>query len=111
MIMDERTEFADNVSVAAGTGTAVIGDVIDLGVDGRDIGNGQELYLVIKTGATEIITGGAAGEISFDLVSDSTANLPHLDIRDRLPRDRESHHCDKVATALDVSRAAVRAPA
>ena len=75
MIMDERTEFADNVSVAAGTGTAVIGDVIDLGSDGRDIGNGQELYLVIKTGATEIITGGAAGEISFDLVSDSTANL------------------------------------
>ena len=30
--------------------------------------------------------------------------LPHLDIRDRLPHDRESHHCDKVSTALDMSR-------
>ena len=30
--------------------------------------------------------------------------LPHLDMRDRLPRDRESHHCDKVGTALDMSR-------
>lgn len=30
--------------------------------------------------------------------------LPHLDIRDRLPYDRESQHCDKVTTALDMSR-------
>ena len=30
--------------------------------------------------------------------------LPHLDIRDRLPRDRESHHCDKVSSSLDMSR-------
>ena len=30
--------------------------------------------------------------------------LPHLDIRDRLPHDRESHHCDKVSSSLDMSR-------
>ena len=30
--------------------------------------------------------------------------LPHLDIRDRLPLDRERHHCDKVSSALDMSR-------
>ena len=29
--------------------------------------------------------------------------LPHLDIRDRLPADRESHHFDKVASTLDIS--------
>lgn len=73
MIMDERTEFADNVALS-GSGTAVVGDVIDLGSDGRDIGNGQELYLVIKTGATETISG-SAGTLEFQLVSDSTSNL------------------------------------
>ena len=73
MIMDERTEFADNVALS-GSGTVVVGDVIDLGSDGRDIGNGQELYLVIKTGTTETISG-SAGTLEFQLVSDSTANL------------------------------------
>jgi hypothetical protein len=29
--------------------------------------------------------------------------LPHLDIRDMLPADRESHHFDKVASTLDIS--------
>ncbi len=29
--------------------------------------------------------------------------LPHLDIRDMLPADRESHHFDKVASTLDMS--------
>ena len=74
MILDERNEFADAVSVAAAAGTALIGDVIDLGSASRDIGAGQPLYLIINT-ATEIITGGAAGTIEFRLVSDSTANL------------------------------------
>ncbi len=30
--------------------------------------------------------------------------LPHLDIRDMLPEDRESHHFNKVSEALDMSR-------
>lgn len=29
--------------------------------------------------------------------------MPHLDIRDMLPPDREQHHCNRVARALDVS--------
>ena len=74
MILDERNEFADAVSVAAGTGCAVIGDVIDLGATSRNIGDGEPLYLVITTD-TEVITGGAAGTIQFDLVSDSLATL------------------------------------
>lgn len=75
MILDEFNEFADDVSVAAAAGTALIGDVIDLGSTTSDIGNGEPLYLVLKTGSTEIITGGAAGTIQFFLCSDSLATL------------------------------------
>ena len=64
MILDERNEFADAVSVAASAGTALIGDVIDLKPATTspnttvDI-SGSELFLVIQTD-TEIITGGSA---------------------------------------------------
>ena len=63
MILDERNEFADAVSVAGTAGTALIGDVIDLTATHRGIGNGQPLYLVITTD-TEIITGGSAMPMS-----------------------------------------------
>lgn len=74
MIMDERNEFADAVSVAAAAGTALIGDVIDLGAAHRDIGQGQPIYLVITTD-TEIITGGSAGTVKFQLASDAQAAI------------------------------------
>jgi len=74
MIMDDRLEFADAVSVAAAAGTALIGDVIDLGATARDIGRGQPLFLVI-TCDTEIITGGAAGTVKFQLASDAQAAI------------------------------------
>jgi hypothetical protein len=74
MLMDERLEFADAVSVAAAAGTALIGDVIDLGATARDVGLGEPLFLVI-TVDTEIITGGAAGTIKFQLVSDAQAAI------------------------------------
>jgi len=74
MIMDERNEFADATSVAAAAGTALIGDVIDLGTVARDIGNGQPMYLVITTD-TEIITGGSAGTLQFILASDAQAAI------------------------------------
>lgn len=72
MIIDERNEFADAVSVAKTAGSTYnIGDVIDVSV-ARDMGNGQPVYLVVSVD-TEIITGGAAGTIQFQLVSDSTS--------------------------------------
>ncbi|MBU0593358.1 MAG: hypothetical protein KKH74_06420 [Gammaproteobacteria bacterium] len=74
MILDKRNEFADAVSVAAVAGTALIGDVIDLGGVSQDIGNGEGLYLVIQTD-TEIITGGVAGTIQFALASDAQAAI------------------------------------
>lgn len=75
MILDNFNEFADNTSVAAAAGTALIGDVIDLGATSNYIGEGKPVYLVLRTGSTEIITGGAAGTIQFFLCSDSLATL------------------------------------
>lgn len=72
MILDERNEFADAVSVAAAAGTALIGDVIDLGTDG--VNDVEDLYAVISVD-TEIFTGGSAGTVQFFLVSDSLATL------------------------------------
>jgi hypothetical protein len=74
MIMDEYVEFADAVSVAAAAGTALIGDVIDLSAVHRDVGAGEPLYLVISI-ATSIITGGVAGTVQFQLVSDAAAAI------------------------------------
>ncbi len=74
MIMDELLEFADNVSVAAAAGTALIGDVIDLGSAGENPGNGQPLYVIIRP-SVEIITGGAAGTLTFKVVSDAQAAI------------------------------------
>lgn len=74
MILDSRNEFADAASVAASAGTALIGNVMDLGSTSQDIGNGEPLYLVIQTD-TEIITGGTAGTIQFSLASDAQAAI------------------------------------
>lgn len=74
-ILDERTEFADAVSVAAAAGTALIGDVIDLELIGLDLGDSaQDIWLVITTD-TEIITAGAAGTLKFQLASDAQAAI------------------------------------
>lgn len=74
MIMDKLIEFADAQSVAAAAGTALIGNVIDLGAAARDMGSGKPVHLVITTD-TEIITGGSAGTIKFQLVSDAQAAI------------------------------------
>lgn len=74
MILDDLNEFADATSVAASAGTALIGDVIDLGATSNYIGAGEEVYLVIQTD-TAIITGGSAGTVQFFLCSDSLATL------------------------------------
>lgn len=74
MILDELLEFADATSVAAGAGTALIGDVIDLGATPQDFGAGRSMYLVIQTD-TSIITGGSAGTIKFQLASDAQAAI------------------------------------
>jgi hypothetical protein len=72
MILDERNEFADATTVAAAAGTALIGDVIDLGTDG--VNDVEGLYAVISVD-TEIATAAAAGTVQLFLVSDALATL------------------------------------
>lgn len=75
MILDERLEFADATSVAAAAGTALIGDVIDMGDVLSDQGqSGRNIFLII-TVDTSIITGGTAGTVKFQLVSDAQAAI------------------------------------
>lgn len=74
MIIDDLLEFCDATSVAGSAGTALVGDVIDLGATPQDYGHGTPMYLVIST-AVSIITGGAAGTIKFQLASDAQAAI------------------------------------
>lgn len=76
MILDERNEFCDDTSVAltAGASWQNIGDVIDLGLAARDVGNGQPLYLVISVG-TDGIDAAGAGSIAFRLASDDSGTI------------------------------------
>lgn len=76
MIYDKLTTFASAESVAAGAGTALIGDVIDLGAAGYDLGlSGPNTPYLVLTCTTSIITGGAAGTIQFKLASDAAAAI------------------------------------
>lgn len=76
MILDERTEFCDNQALNTGAaGTYNIGDTIDLGLAGRDIGSpGQHLSVVVSVGTTGI-GAGAAGTVAFQLVSDDSPTI------------------------------------
>lgn len=75
MILDERNEFADAAAIALNTTNAIAPntDVIDLGATPtlRDLGNGEPIYLVIQVDTAF----GGAGNVTFDLVSDSADDL------------------------------------
>lgn len=73
MILDERTEFCDATSIGTPNNATVnVGDVIDLTTQ-RDIGSGQDVYLVINV--TSTFTSAGATTISLILASDSTTTL------------------------------------
>lgn len=72
MILDKLNEFADATALNTGAaGGYLIGNQIDLGLNGRDVGNGEPLYLVIQVDTA--ITAGAYGAVAFSLASDATA--------------------------------------
>jgi hypothetical protein len=73
MILDKRNEFCDATALSTGApGTYRIGDQIDLGV-ARDIGTGEQLYLVITVDTQPTSAGAATAQ--FTLASDDTANI------------------------------------
>lgn len=75
MLLDERTEFLDANSIAAAAGTALAGDVMDLGATAPGLlGHTDALWFIIQT-TTEVITAGAAGTVRFQLVSDAQAAI------------------------------------
>jgi hypothetical protein len=76
MIYDKLTTFATDMDCSQAAGTYNFTDVIDSSTI-RDLGNGQPVYLicVCTGGASGIITGGNAGTIRFQVVSDSTSTI------------------------------------
>lgn len=76
MIMDKRTEFASaSTSFQNETGTKNVGDIIDMGHSGRDLGNGQPVYLIVSVDTAADGGAGSAGTMQFSLVSDSTDSI------------------------------------
>lgn len=73
MILDERLEFADNAAIPTAAARALLGDVIDLGSVGRDIGVGDAMFFVVQV--TEAVTSGGAATVTFDLVTDAQAAI------------------------------------
>jgi hypothetical protein len=82
MILDERTELGDALSVVLTAGAAWqnLGDVIDRTATGNtlvDLGAGDPIYLVIQISAN-ITSSVGAGTLEFRLVSDTSDNPPHV---------------------------------
>jgi len=74
MFMDDRLEFADATSVGTPNNSTVnVGDIIDTGSVSRDIGNGEQMYLVVTVDTA--ITSGGAATCEFKLVSDATTTI------------------------------------
>lgn len=72
MILEENTEFADNVALPTGAlGRSLVTDNIDQSIAGSQIG--EELYLVI--GISQAVTSGGAAFVTFELASDSTGAI------------------------------------
>jgi hypothetical protein len=73
MILDERTEFLDNVALNTGApGNFLLGDVIDL-TNVRDIGQGEPLYLVANVDVTA--TSGGSATLQLTLLTDDNGSL------------------------------------
>lgn len=73
MILDGQLEFSDSQAV---TSTAISTNVVDLGATNtlKDIGSGEDLWLVVRTIVAATDTGSDA-TLTVSLESDSTANL------------------------------------
>jgi len=73
VILDYDLQFSDSQALTA---TAIGANVVDLGANPttRDIGTGEEVYLVVQVD-TELDSAGDAATLVITLESDSTADL------------------------------------
>jgi hypothetical protein len=72
MIISQLDLFCSALAVNATAGTALRGDVIDIGPVSRDIGAGQPTYFIVVV--TTAFTGGAA-TVNIQLASDAAAAI------------------------------------
>ena len=70
MYLDKENELADGQAVTA---TAISENVIDLGAANQDVGNGEQMFLVIQCDTTATAAGAAT--VDFSIESDSTVDL------------------------------------
>jgi hypothetical protein len=74
MILDELNEFCDATALNTGAAASyLIGDVIDLGATGLNIGVSDDIYCVIGVDTTATSGGSATGQ--FHLASDAQAAI------------------------------------
>jgi hypothetical protein len=74
MILDSRNEFADATALStSGTGLQLVGNVIDTGAAARDLGEGEDLYLVVQVDTA--VTSAGAATVDFQLASDAAAAI------------------------------------
>jgi len=72
-ILDNLSTFADGTALGGSTGRRLVGNQIDLGLTGRNVGAGKMLYAVIRV-ATAVTSGGTTN-VTFELVSDAAASI------------------------------------
>lgn len=73
MILDTRSEFADGLAASAAAGTALVGNVMDLGPEVYDPGHKNPLYFVVQVDTT--FTSGGAATVQFKLATDAQAAI------------------------------------
>lgn len=74
MYIDKSTELCDAEALStAGTGLALVGDQIDLGAAGENVGNGEPMALVVQV--TTAVTSAGAATVEFQLASDAAAAI------------------------------------
>ena len=73
MILDKLAEFCDATAVnTGGVASYLVGNVMDLGANTRNIGSGQPTYLVINVDTS---IASATGTFKFSLCSDAQAAI------------------------------------
>jgi len=71
MIMDQENLFSEDQEITAGSDSGILStNTIDLGMEGRRIGVGKNLYLVVIC-TTSMTDSGSNSALSVDLQSDS----------------------------------------
>lgn len=74
MWIDDFTEMADATALnTGGAGSYLVGDVIDTTLVSKDLGIGEDLWVVIQVDTTATSGGSATG--NFQLVSDAQAAI------------------------------------